>query len=485
MQSRLLLLVFACCLSLLTAADELSKAAAQEAEPDPITADPAVDPAPDPRPEPSLDPSLEPSLGPPLEAALESSAGAQDDLQDDLDVSAQERLEQELGRLQAVERNLSLSQEKQTALELEVKAFDLDRAQITEDLIKTNERINELEERIEDAGRRLTDLIESQRRVRFSLESRREILAQLLSSLQRLGAKPPPALAVHPEDALGAVRSALLISALMPEIHRETEALAADLAELDAIKNEIAKERGDLTVDLAARAEDQIRLSLLIDEKQRSRQRQQGALNEEQERAQALARDADSLRGLIKALEEDVALAARAAERAARARAETPPSATDFGRLSPAIRFADAKGQLPLPARGVILTEFGDLDRATGDLAEGITLATRSGARIVSPADGRVAYAGPFRRYGDVLILDAGDDYHLLIAGIGRLDVVLGQFVLSGEPIGEMGDRRLASAANVSLESSQPTLYIELREKGTPVDPSPWWLRPNEEKESG
>lgn len=413
------------------------------------------------------------------------------------ELPSNQRLEQELDRLQELERTLSLSRGRQEALEREVKAFDLDRAKITEDLIKTSERINVLEDSIEDAGRRLTDLVDSQRRVRHSLETRREILAQLLSALQRLGAKPPPALAVHPDDALGAVRGALLMSTLMPEIHRETEALASDVAELEAIKQEIAQERADLSVDLAARAEDQIRLSLLIDEKQRSRERQQMALGEEQQRAEALARDADSLRDLIKALEEDVALAARAAERAERARASpdrssggssgvsTPPSATDFGRLSPAIPFADAKGQLPLPARGVILTNFGDLDEATGDLAEGITLATRSGAPVVSPADGRVAYAGPFRRYGDVLILEAGDDYHLLIAGMGRLDVVLGQFVLSGEPIGEMGDRRLASATNLSLESAQPTLYIEIREKGTPVDPSPWWLRSNEEEESG
>lgn len=410
--------------------------------------------------------------------------------------SPEERIAGERGSLRDMERNLSISQERQQALRAEVEALDLDRAKITEDLITTTERINDLEDGIEEAGLRLAELTQSQAQVRNSLESRRATLAQLLAALQRLGVKPPPALAVSPDNALGAVRSALLMSSLMPEIQRETQALNSDIAELSAIKAEISSERTQLTADLATRAEDETRLSLLLEEKQLVRARRQQALEEEQQRAKALAESAESLRGLIASLENDALLASRAANQAAReaeraaqqaerARQAGPPKVTDFGRLSPAIAFADAKGLLPLPARGVILTKFGDIDAATGDPAEGITLATRSGARVISPADGRVAYAGPFRRYGDVLILDAGDDYHLLLAGVGRLDVAIGQFVLSGEPIGEMGERRLASATNLSLESAQPTLYIEIREQGTPVDPSPWWLRSNEEKESG
>jgi septal ring factor EnvC (AmiA/AmiB activator) len=95
-----------------------------------------------------------------------------------------------------------------------------------------------------------------------------------------------------------------------------------------------------------------------------------------------------------------------------------------------------------------------------------------------------VVYAGAFRSYGQLLILDAGGGYHVLLAGMDRISIDLGQFVLTGEPVGVMGGgSSLASA--LSTGSSQSVLYVEFRKDGTPVDPSPWWATKEGEKVRG
>ncbi|MEO0729021.1 MAG: peptidoglycan DD-metalloendopeptidase family protein [Pseudomonadota bacterium] len=140
-------------------------------------------------------------------------------------------------------------------------------------------------------------------------------------------------------------------------------------------------------------------------------------------------------------------------------------------RLTPAIPFARAKGKLPLPARGKVVVNFGSRT-SVGRRSQGIVIETRTNAQITSPSDAWVVYAGPFRSYGQLLILNAGDNYHILLAGMSRIDVQLGQFVLASEPIGAMGN-----ASTTSSGSNRPVLYVEFRRKQKPIDPSPWWRR--------
>jgi len=142
------------------------------------------------------------------------------------------------------------------------------------------------------------------------------------------------------------------------------------------------------------------------------------------------------------------------------------------GRMNPSTPFDAAKGTLRLPAQGKHLKRFGDKD-ATGGTAKGISLETRNDARITAPADGWVVYAGEFRSYGQLLIINMGGGYHVLLAGLSRIDVSLGQFVLAGEPIAEMGNS--AAPSQGGEERSRPVLYVEFRQDGEPIDPDPWW----------
>ena len=137
-----------------------------------------------------------------------------------------------------------------------------------------------------------------------------------------------------------------------------------------------------------------------------------------------------------------------------------------------------------MPANGRIITAFGAAN-SVGEKAQGISLATRSGAEVLAPCDGTVEYAGAFRSYGQLLIINAGGGYHVILAGMDRIDVQLGQFVLAGEPLAAMASQQLASTAATLVGTTQPVLYVEFRKDGASIDPAPWWAASNPEKVGG
>lgn len=394
--------------------------------------------------------------------------------------------------LDALTREITLTGERQEELRREIDAIEKDRASLNDALIDTTRRVQALEAELDRAGQRLESLGGEEDRLRQSLRSRRAVLAEVLAALQRMGRTPPPALLVRPEDALGAVRSAILMGAVVPDLREQAAALADDLQVLLALRADQARERDRLRGDALRLAEEGERLELLIAEKQRAGTRSAAALRQEQERAARLASQAASLKELIGRVETEIETAAAAAAAAAaadRQRSEqaepvAPLALGDSDRIRPAIAFSHARGLLPRPVNGQEVRGFGVADEF-GGTAQGVSFTTRAGARVATPADGWVVFAGPFRSYGNLLIINAGDGYHVLLAGMDRIDVELGQFVLAGEPVAAMGARRLASAGAVDIGTVQPVLYVEFRKDGTAVDPGPWWARPNDEKVGG
>nr|WP_242480579.1 peptidoglycan DD-metalloendopeptidase family protein [Rhodovibrio sodomensis] len=114
--------------------------------------------------------------------------------------------------------------------------------------------------------------------------------------------------------------------------------------------------------------------------------------------------------------------------------------------------------------------------------AKGIEIVTRPGAQVVAPYDGKVVYAGPFRGYGRILIIEHGGRYHSLLAGLERIDAVVGQWVLAGEPVGVMAGGATAGGTGAGGQINPPAgrtpkLYVELRRTGQPINPLPWLAR--------
>jgi septal ring factor EnvC (AmiA/AmiB activator) len=159
----------------------------------------------------------------------------------------------------------------------------------------------------------------------------------------------------------------------------------------------------------------------------------------------------------------------RAAERArAEAEALAAAQAAAAAAATLARPFADALGRAHPPVEGRMLGGWGDAD-GNGRIRRGISLAAKPFATVVAPWHGTIAYAGPFRGYGAILIVESSDGYHWFIAGLDRLDVAHGQAVLAGEPVGRVG----------AAGRPDPTIYVELRRNGQPIDPGPWLAAPN------
>jgi len=401
------------------------------------------------------------------------------------DADALKQHDQELDAARAKERE---SVESQAKLRREIEALGDDRRALNQQLIDTAARVRAVEASIEATRTRLKPLDEQDAFIRKSLDERRAAIVEILAVLQRVGHQPPPALLVAPEDALQAVRIAITLGAMLPDMRVQADALAGDLADLARVRKTIVGENEHLSRDLDLLGREQLRLNVLIDERQSKQAATEQALEAERARAADLARQVDSLKELIAKLESGLDSASRTAHAEARSIEEdaTRPDLAalkDPGRLVPAVAFAGTRGHLRLPVNGVKIREFGASD-GLGGTQKGLSIGTHVGAQITSPCDGWVVYAGTFRSYGQLLILNAGGGYHVLIAGMERISVDLGQFVLTGEPVAVMGGGSQVSAA-AATKSKQPVLYVEFRKDGAPIDPSPWWATNEGEKVRG
>ncbi|HZT27321.1 MAG TPA: peptidoglycan DD-metalloendopeptidase family protein [Pseudolabrys sp.] len=394
-------------------------------------------------------------------------------------------LKQHDEELKATREQQRQSAENEAALKREMEKIGADRRKLNQDLIDTAARTRAVEAKVEATQARLGPLDARRNQIQKSLDGRRAEIGEVLAALQRIGHRAPPALIASPEDALQAVRTAMVLGAVLPEMRQQVQSLANDLGALVAVRKEIADERDRLKGEVAALGRERERMRALIAERQKQEAEHEKALDAERKRATELAKKADSLKDLISQLEQALDPATRASRESAIRNAARPALAAlrDPGRLAPAVAFASLRGQIPIPVNGVKLKDYGAPD-SVGGVEKGVSIATRAGAQVTSPADGWVVYAGPFRSYGQLLILNAGGGYHILLAGMDRISVDLGQFVLTGEPVAVMGDSSHI-AAILATGSSQPVLYVEFRKDGIPVDPGPWWAAGEGEKVRG
>jgi len=407
--------------------------------------------------------------------------------------------------LEAARASKKSAEEAQAKLKAEISSLGQDRTQLNQQLIDTAANVRAVETKIDEAEARLKTLNGREQEMRASLDSRRADIVEVLAALQRAGRRTPPALLVRPEDALQSLRTAMLLGAVVPELRSRAEKIAGELGDLVALRKSIAGERDQLASDRDKIRSDQTRLAALVDERQRQQSSREKDLDAENSRAITLSKQVGDLQGLIAKMEQDVQSAAKAAEKAAEAAKQAaaqeakeakaaaanavasakpgPAIFKDRSRTSPAILFASAKGLLPLPVNGNKIRDFGGSD-GVGGVQKGISLATKPGSQVTTPCDGWVVYAGPFRSYGQLLILNAGGGYHVLIAGMERISVNIGQFVLTGEPVATMGSTSQV-ASILATNASQPVLYVEFRKDGTPIDPGPWWAANEGEKVRG
>ena len=384
-------------------------------------------------------------------------------------------------QLRGIEDLLRAGEAQQKKIQADMDAQRAEAARLTESLIEATAAAQTAERQLASDNLRLSTLDGNARALEASLAGRQALVAEILAALQRMGRNPPPAILLKPGDMAEAIRAATALGGVLPELRSETEALANDLDRLKGLRQGIEQERDATVKQAAALAEDRKLVAGMIEQRQAALVSATSALAAGQARNTDLAKQAGTLKELIAK-----ALATSAEQQASddiAAKAASLRSA-DTGRLKPAVAFAQSRGALLLPVTGSLLRAFGDSD-GYGGAEKGLSLAAKPGTLVAAPMDASVLFAGPYRTYGQLLILNAGDGYNMVIAGLGRVNVLPGQFVLAGEPVATIGDGSVRSATAAAVGANEPILYIELRKDGVAVDPGPWFKKSEDEKARG
>jgi len=373
-------------------------------------------------------------------------------------------------RLQSVEQEMRESRAREDALQRRADELTREIGSLRDEMVAAARATQTQEEALSHVEDELAALRQDEATKQNALDRRRTELAGTLAALQRLAIHPPEALIVSGRSAKDTVRSALLLRTIIPHIEQNALALSGELATLMVLRAEISRQRIKVRNAAVALENEQERLAALVDRKARMQVRTEAERARVASRLKTLAARAKDLRDLIARLAKEVPVPLP------KPNAGATGADVEVARLLPPQglrRFADGQGEITLPVRGRVTRVFDESANA-GTYNKGLVIKARAGAQVVAPYDGQVVFAGPFRGYGQILIIEHGEGYHTLLAGLQRIDGAANQWLLAGEPVGVLGGSR----------SEPPTLYLEIRHNGRPIDPLPW-LAVDQTKVSG
>lgn len=371
--------------------------------------------------------------------------------------------------LEKVQHDLDEGRKHQNELEQSAIALGKDVEDLRAQLVLAGQSARDKEAALSTLETQMSGLERDAASKREALNQRRAEITELASALQRLAIHPPAAMLALPEPPADTVRTALVLAATLPSLDDRARSLRKDLAELAGVEKAIRKQRDQIANTAGMLGEQRHQIEALLKRKSQLERQTIDETAQEGVRVARLASSADDLHSLIEKLtaererQEKLKAEAEARAQAEAAAAQSvpairPPSTPPVGEA-----VLSLNAPRTLPAAGKILLTWGQ-DNEFGVTARGLTIETRSEATVVATAVGHVLFAGPFRGYGQILIIEHSDGYHSLIAGLGRIDAQVGAAVATGEPIGAMAPSN----------GRNPTLYFELRRNGQPTNPQPW-----------
>ena len=306
------------------------------------------------------------------------------------------------------------------------------------------------------------------------LQARARALAPLLPLIERLSLYPAETLLAVPGRPDVALNGLLVLRGLARQMEADAEALRAEQAEVARLSEGMAKQERRLADAQAAQAAQAAGLDRQIAEAQARYREAEDSAGSAARRAAEQAGQADSLRAALAQLDlarrQDEARAR--AEAASAVRQKQDATSVEAKRRQVALTqpagpgLGEGRGQLGTPVAGSVVRAFGEPGEAGP--ASGVSFGAPPAARVSAPCAGRVVFAGPFRSFGQLVIVDCGGGFHFVLAGLERLDAAVGRPVQSGEPVGTM------AAWDPRTPGNRPLLYVELREHGQPVNPAPY-----------
>jgi len=420
------------------------------------------------------------------------------------------------GGIEAIERALETEKHRSQVLDRKAQNIEKEARALSRKMVALARETRVLERRKAALGTRLGVIADLQRGKLAELERQHFKLSRLLSALQRIARNPPEAMLAYSQSAQDVLRSAMMLKSVLPQLEAQAESLRAELEEITRLHKDAAQRKEALDATSAQLVEKRRSLDALLARKRALARTTHDEQRRAEERMARLAAEAENLRGLLSRIEQDRKSAGPSADAIARPEGPLASRSGETGKppetgaavaagpetakerqlaairppkpparprgaeaatrlaLAPALRMSGARGRLLPPVVGQVVDRFGH-KRPIGTRIQGVSFAADGGAQVIAPHRGLVVFAGQFRGYGRLLIIDHGEGYHTLLAGLGRIDVSVNQQLLSGEPVGIMAPSG----------KGPPRLYLELRRNGRPFDPLPWLAASPTDKVSG
>jgi septal ring factor EnvC (AmiA/AmiB activator) len=333
------------------------------------------------------------------------------------------------------------------------EALEAEAAQLQRQLIETASRVQWLEQEKSTLDADIASLTVKEKLLSASFAHDRVAVSHLLGLLERLQHDMPPVLALTADDALNASRSAMLLGASLPRVYGQAARLAKRLKALRRTRTELVARRIESARNAVQLSAARSRLDQLLATKKKEADSAAAQYAKLAAKFSVIAGQAKDLGQLLHRV------AALRAENAGK------PSVIPFGG-GKAGEARLTRGSLRWPVAG--RTRPGGNASVGGARAPGVTFLTEPGAQVVAPADSKIIFAGRYHMAGQVLILEMAGGYDLVLAGLGRVDVSVGDRVLAGEPLGTLPRRR---GAWTGVEGQ---LYFEVRHKRKGMSPAPW-----------
>ena len=359
-------------------------------------------------------------------------------------------------RLKDVQEAIQDEQDRLTYLGLRADALAAEITRLQEELVAAAKNVQDREDELAKLEKRLAALQSLEQEKTAALTAHQGDMTTLLGALQRLSVEPRETLILGWRSPLDTVVTAQLLGFAVPPIEEKARRLRGELDDIAQLRAQALRQRQDITQATLTLQTARTSLEQLVAIKAGLRQTTDAERAAAAERVRSLTAQADDLRELLAALPP----------------AAATPQPNESAGLITALRLEPPKdlktfpttavGVTP-PVRGVLVSHFGEKE-SDGSVSEGVMFETLPEAQIVAPHDGQIVFRGPFRGYGQILIMEHRGGYHTLLCGLGRVDVVVGQWLLAGEPVG----------ITESPKDSKARLYVELRRNGRPIDPWPW-----------
>lgn len=387
--------------------------------------------------------------------------------------------------LEFVQKQVKQQSDKQKKLQAESTQIDRDLAKISKDMVVKAKQIQNIEEQTSDMEKEVLKLQGELKTLEesFSAEDRNLIIT--LYALQNLALKPTEALFVQPLEPVEIIRSAMLLRETVPFLNEQANAIKKKLDEISKKKQSIEQQMVKIAGNKANLEKEHAQMRKLMSQKADKNKQLKSQTQETQKKIKQLADQAKDIKELLDKLERErqqrLKIERERLEQQERERKQleayrreneelqktADTRSDDLIKFKPgaikgtAAGFSKAKGKLSKPARGAIAVSYGE-ETSKGVTSKGISIATRPQAQVISPYDGTVIFAGPFRGYGNLIIIEHGEGYMSLLAGMGSMDCEVGQMLLAGEPVGQMPNK------------DNDHLYVELRKDNKPIDPRAW-----------